>query len=84
MKTHDAIVLAHHGSLTVGPTVWDAYLKLESLEHTAKIVAQARLLGGELKPLPPEQIQKLLQMRQELGFGRETDADEFSGYYGLP
>ncbi|MEK6573664.1 MAG: class II aldolase/adducin family protein, partial [Chloroflexota bacterium] len=45
VKTHDAIVLAYHGSLTVGPTVWDAYLRLESLEHTAKIIGQAHMLG---------------------------------------
>jgi L-fuculose-phosphate aldolase len=83
VKTHDAIVLAYHGSLTVGPSVWDAYLKLESLEHTAKIIAQARMLG-EIKPLPPEQVQKLIQTRKDWGFARETDGDEFCRYCGVP
>lgn len=83
VKTHDAIVLAYHGSLTVGPSVWEAYLKLESLEHTAKIIAQARMLG-EIKPLPPEQVQKLIQTRQDWGFARATDADEFCRYCGVP
>ncbi len=83
VKTHDAIVLAYHGSLTVGPTLWDAYLKLESLEHTAKIIAQARMLG-EVKPLPPEQVQKLIETRQKLGLARATDADEFCRYCGVP
>ena len=82
VKTHDAIVLAYHGSLTVGPTVWDAYLKLESLEHTAKIIAQARLLG-EVRPLPPEQVQKLIRTRQEWGLARATDANEFCRYCGV-
>jgi L-fuculose-phosphate aldolase len=82
VKTHDAIVLAYHGSLTVGPTVWDAYLKLESLEHTAKIIAQAHLLGG-VRPLPPEQVQKLIQIRQDWGFARETDAGAFCKYCGV-
>ncbi|MBI3242900.1 MAG: class II aldolase/adducin family protein [Chloroflexi bacterium] len=83
VKTHDAILLAYHGSLTVGPTVWDAYLKLESLEHTAKIIAQARMLG-EVKPLPPEQVQKLIETRQQWGLARATDADEFCRYCGVP
>jgi L-fuculose-phosphate aldolase len=82
VKTHDAIVLAYHGSLTVGASVWDAYLKLESLEHTAKIIAQAHLLGG-VRPLPPEQVQKLIQMRRNLGFDRQTDAEDFCRYCGV-
>lgn len=83
VKTHDAIILAYHGSLTVGPTVWDAYLKLESLEHTAQIIAQARMLG-EVKPLPPEQVAKLIDTRQRWGFARDTDAAEFCKYCGVP
>ena len=82
VKTHDAIVLAYHGSLTVGPTVWDAYLRLESLEHTAKIIAQAHMLG-EVKPLPPEQVQKLIATREQWGFARATDAEEFCKYCGV-
>jgi L-fuculose-phosphate aldolase len=82
VKTHDAIVLAYHGSLTVGASPWDAYLKLESLEHAAKIIAQARMLG-EIKPLPPEQVQKLIKTRQDWGFARSTDADEFCRYCGV-
>ncbi len=73
---HDAILLAYHGSLTVGRSVTEAYLRLESLEHTAKIIALTRLLGGGPN-LPPEQVAKLLQTRQEWGFSRPGDLDEF-------
>jgi L-fuculose-phosphate aldolase len=83
VKTHDAIVLAYHGSLTVGTSVLDAYLKLESLEHTAKIIAQAHMLG-EVRPLPPEQVMKIITTRQQWGFARSTDADEFCKYCGVP
>lgn len=82
VRTHDAIVLAYHGSLTVGATVWEAYLKLESLEHTAKIIALARLLGT-VTPLPPEQVQKLIQTRKDWGFAREADAEDFCRYCGV-
>lgn len=82
IKTHDAIVLAYHGTLTVGATLWDAYLKLESLEHSAKIIAMARMLGG-VQPLPPEQVQKLIDMRRRLGFARATDENEFCQFCGI-
>ncbi len=83
VKTHDAIVLAYHGTLTVGRTPWQAYLRLESLEHTARIVALANMLGGA-QPLPPEQVQKLIDTRQKWGYGRATDADEFCKFCGVP
>lgn len=62
---HDALVLSNHGSLTVGRDVWQAYLRLETLEHTAKILAQAYALG-EVRPLPPDQVAKLLAQRDQL------------------
>lgn len=55
---HDAILLAYHGSLTVGTDVWAAYMLLETLEHTAHIIALAHSLGGGQK-LPAHQIAKL-------------------------
>ena len=73
---HDAIILQYHGTLTVGRDVMEAYLRLETLEHTAKIVALAKLLGGK-PPLPPEQVEKLLQTRKEWGFSRPGDEEEF-------
>src|SRR5690349_5782407 len=32
--SHDAIILQYHGSLTVGRDVMEAYMRLETLEHT--------------------------------------------------
>jgi L-fuculose-phosphate aldolase len=76
VSSHDAILLAYHGSLTVGSSVTEAYLRLETLEHTARIIALARLLGGG-PPLPPEQVAKLLDTRQALGLGRPGDDEAF-------
>jgi L-fuculose-phosphate aldolase len=73
---HDALILQYHGTLTVGVDVYEAYLRLETLEHTAKIIALTRLLGGG-PSLPPEQVSKLLGARQALGFARANDAEEF-------
>jgi L-fuculose-phosphate aldolase len=74
--SHDALILRYHGSLTVGRDVREAYLRLETLEHTAKIIAMTRLLGGG-PPLPPEQVAKLLQTRQDWGLARPSDAEDF-------
>src|SRR3990172_6771398 len=73
---HDALILQYHGALTVGRDVMEAYLRLETLEHTAKIVALAKLLGGK-PPLPPQHVQKLIQTRKEWGFARPGDEEEF-------
>ena len=73
---HDAILLAHHGSLTAAKTVWDAYLLLETLEHTAQILHLASQLGTP-RTLPPHQVVKLLAVRESLGLAREGDAGRF-------
>jgi len=69
---HDAILLAAHGSLTVGADVWQAYLRLETLEHTATIIHHARQLGP-VSPLAPDQVAELMQLRRMLGYWREGD-----------
>ena len=61
----DAVLLAHHGSLTLGGTLWEAYLRLEKVEHTAQVTLAAQQLGG-VKTLSPEAVQKLTDMRREL------------------
>ena len=73
---HDAVVLQYHGTLTVGRDLMEAYLRLETLEHTARIIALSKLLGGA-PPLPPEQVAKLIQARKEWGFARAGDDEEF-------
>jgi L-fuculose-phosphate aldolase len=54
----DAIILARHGSVTVGKDLLDAYSKLEMLEHSAHILSIAHLLGP-VSPLPPEEVERL-------------------------
>lgn len=74
--SHDAIVLKYHGTLTVAHDVGAAYYKLETLEHSARIIAMARMLGGA-PPLPPEQVIKLIDARDKAGYSRPGDAEEF-------
>jgi L-fuculose-phosphate aldolase len=59
---HDAIVLDHHGVLCFGTDLWDAYYKLETVEHFAQTLLVANLLGGPIK-LPEYQVKKLINLR---------------------
>lgn len=59
---HDAVLLANHGAVTCGPTLFDAFLKMETLEHVAQIHLAACQLGP-LKPLAGEQAEHLRRAR---------------------
>lgn len=58
VRTADAIMLANHGAVAYGKDVWDAYFKMEKIEHAAHITFVARMLGGE-KLLSLEELEKL-------------------------
>ncbi len=62
----DAFLLANHGVVTVGKNLWDAYHKLERVEHYAHIVFIAHALGGE-QVLPREAVKKLYDLRENYG-----------------
>ena len=62
-RGHDALLLANHGAVTVGPTVEEACHRMESLEQGARILLVARLLGGA-RPLSPEEIDRLVAPRR--------------------
>jgi L-fuculose-phosphate aldolase len=80
IKTTDAILLSNHGALTVGTDVFDAYYKMETVEHYAGIILYARQLGGE-QGLSSEEITKLLKVRSET-YGK-SDLDILgAGYCG--
>lgn len=46
IRDHDAVLLANHGAVTVGGTAEQAYYRMETVEHTAQIHLNVRLLGG--------------------------------------
>ncbi|HRI57243.1 MAG: class II aldolase/adducin family protein [Anaerolinea sp.] len=82
IRRYDALILQRHGSVTLGSTVADAYLKLEKLEHTALITKTVVELGRE-KPFPPEEIAKLVQWRGEAGLMRPGQADDLCAACGV-
>jgi L-fuculose-phosphate aldolase len=67
IRNHDALILDRHGTVTVGETLFEAYLKLEKVEHLAQVTLAARQLG-RVGLLPQEEVCKLVEMRrQKLG-----------------
>jgi len=65
IKESDAILLANHGALTLGADLLSAYLRMETLEHTAQISYLAINLGN-LNVLTEGQIEKLMDIRSRM------------------
>lgn len=65
LANHDAMLLANHGALTVGPTLTKAYFNMESLEMYAKTSLYIHLLGGT-PDLSRERIDDLLELREKV------------------
>ena len=62
LPDHNAVLLANHGALAWGGDLWEAFDRLETVEHTAKIVLNAQLLGGGV-PLTEEEVARLQGLR---------------------
>jgi L-fuculose-phosphate aldolase len=66
IKAHDGLLLANHGALTIGPDVYAAYYKMETIEHFAKISLVTRQLGRE-NLLSREEVHRLQELRGNYG-----------------
>lgn len=64
----DAMLLAGNGALTLGADLSQALLRMELVEHYAKILTHARALG-EVAPLAAADVAKLLEARKKAGLG---------------
>ena len=82
IKAHDGMLLANHGALTVGPDVFAAYYKMETIEHFAKISLVARMLGRE-NLITREEVDRLQGLRGTYGIKSPApicaDGSETSG-----
>lgn len=54
LEGYSAVLLANHGAITLGRDLDEAYLRMETLEHTALIHLYARTLGGGVALSPEE------------------------------
>ncbi len=70
---HDALLLQNHGAVTVGATLDAAWIRMESLEHAARIILTARTLG-RVTELTKDAVARLEELRARARAQRERDA----------
>ena len=56
---HDAILMANHGVVTYGDSLMKAYMRMETVEHFAKIALVTHVLGHQ-QPLSEDDVEKLV------------------------
>ena len=79
VKHHNALLMANHGAVAYGSDLWQAFDRLETLEHTARIAILARILGGS-QNLPNDAIEKLINLREKAGYLGEGGRCQACGY----
>ena len=66
IKAHDGVLLANHGALALAGDVMNAYYRMETIEHFAKISLVARTLGRE-HLLSRDEVERLQGLRGMYG-----------------
>lgn len=61
LRCYDVVIMARHGSVTVGADLDAALARLDALEHTAQIYTTVKLLGGA-PPIPPGEVDRLFSL----------------------
>ncbi len=61
------MLLANHGALTWGASLFEAFYRLESLEYYATVTMYTNNIIGQANVLSCGQVNKLLQTRERLG-----------------
>ncbi len=76
---HNALLMANHGAVAYGEDLWQAFDRLETLEHTARIAILAKALGGAID-LPQDAIEKLINIREKAGYLKTNARCQACGY----
>ncbi len=66
LRDHNAFLLANHGTVTMGPTLTQAYFTLEKVEQFARIMLVARQLG-RVSVLNRDDVRKLMALAPDKG-----------------
>lgn len=71
VRCYDAVLMANHGVMTIGPDVYTAYHRLEMVEQFASISLVAHLLG-QFNTFSSSQLQDLIAIRQKSGIAAQN------------
>jgi len=77
IKDHDAILLDHHGAVTYGNSLENAFNKMEKLEHAAKTILAAKSLGTP-RMLNQDQLRKLKDLKNRSDYGEFSISSLFA------
>lgn len=75
---YDALLLTSHGVFTVGPNLELALLRMELVEHLARIATLAKPHGG-VQPLPHAALAPLIEKRRKAGLGLAAERTSMPG-----
>jgi len=84
IRCSDTLIMKNHGAVTVGSNLMDAFKKLDMIEHMAKILWLAHAVKGELNPLAPAAVSKMLSTRQALGIRTLNTLENHCGVTSKP
>ena len=62
IPSHDAILMANHGVVTCGQDLLQAYFRMETVEHYARVSLVTELLGKQTL-LSSQDVEKLMELR---------------------
>lgn len=65
LPDYDAVLLENHGALTYSDTLLNAYHRMESVEFYARLMYQAKMLGGP-QILGPDKVEALYEIRRNM------------------
>lgn len=74
LQQYDAVLLENHGALTYSDTLLNAYHKMESLEFYARLMYQAKMLGGP-QILDEKRVEELYEIRRNMGLSGKHPAN---------
>jgi len=66
-KTHNGVLLAHHGALSWGKDIYQAFYRMESIEYYANILMYTGYIIGKQNELSHNQVEELLNTKRNLG-----------------
>ncbi|MEE2830684.1 MAG: class II aldolase/adducin family protein [Myxococcota bacterium] len=78
IREHDALLLAQHGVISVGKDLEQAILRMELVEHMARVYTLALPHGG-VQELPPEVLKPLVEKRRSAGLGAAAERTPLPG-----
>ena len=70
---YDAILMSNHGVVAYGSDLSQAYMKMETVEHFAKIALVTHQLGNQ-QPLGAAELEKLVVVREKYLGGSQSSA----------